>query len=287
MSNQTPAELAELTISVLEVFPYELASPLVEDASRTEQVVLERAEGELFVARWSGEPPDMDAQREFRLAGDDAVYLLTATVAGYGPDEHTRLLRVTGLRRKRQRRATPRAEVRDLVLISDDGDVDAELVDVSAGGVAFVLDRPLEGPGVTVADVLRATAFVLPAIEIVDSRIADWRIALVDTVADNASSGAVVLGGSPTLLTSIDVRDLGVGLLVNGEVRETGRSRAVLGNPAVAVAWVANTLAAYGVGLDAGHVVMPGACTKMIPVAPGDVVRVEFDRLGPVSVAFG
>jgi len=153
--------------------------------------------------------------------------------------------------------------------------------------VAFVLDRPLEGPGVTVADVLRATAFVLPAIEIVDSRIADWRIALVDTVADNASSGAVVLGGSPTLLTSIDVRDLDVGLLVNDEVRETGRSRAVLGNPAVAVAWVANTLAAYGVGLDAGHVVMPGACTKMIPVAPGDVVRVEFDRLGPVSVAFG
>ncbi len=153
--------------------------------------------------------------------------------------------------------------------------------------VAFVLDRPLEGPGVTVADVLRATAFVLPAIEIVDSRIADWRIALVDTVADNASSGAVVLGGSPTLLTSIDVRDLGVGLVVNGEVRETGRSGAVLGNPAVAVAWVANTLAAYGVGLEAGHVVMPGACTKMIPVAPGDRVRVEFDRLGPVSVAFG
>jgi hypothetical protein len=143
MSNQTPAELAELTISVLSVFPHELASPLAEDASRTEQVVLERAEGELFVARWSGEPPDVDAEREFRLAGEDAVYLLTATVAGYGPDESSRLLRVTGLRRKRQRRATPRTEVRDLVLISDDDDVDAELVDVSAGGVAFVLDRPL------------------------------------------------------------------------------------------------------------------------------------------------
>jgi hypothetical protein len=171
MSNQTPAELAELTISVLSAFPYELASPLIDDASRTEQVVLERAEGELFVARWSAEPPDLDAEREFRLAGDDAVYLLTATVAGYGPDERSRLLRVTGLRRKRQRRATPRAEVRDLVLISDDGDVDAELVDVSAGGVAFVLDRPLEvdrviravlniGGGViaTVAQVMQVTS---------------------------------------------------------------------------------------------------------------------------------
>lgn len=143
MSNQTPAELAELTISVFSAFPYELASPLIEDASRTEQVVLEGVEGELFVARWSGEPPDIAAQREFRLTGDDAVYLLTATVAGYGPDPRSRLLRVTGLRRQRQRRSTPRAEVRDLVLISDDGDVDAELVDVSAGGVAFVLDRPL------------------------------------------------------------------------------------------------------------------------------------------------
>jgi PilZ domain len=143
MSNQTPTELAELTISVLSAFPHELASPLIEDPSRTEQVVLERAEGELFVARWSGEPPDVDAEREFRLAGDDAVYLLTATVAGYGPDEGSRLLRVTGLRRKRQRRTAPRTEVRDLVLISDDVDIDAELVDISAGGVAFLLDRPL------------------------------------------------------------------------------------------------------------------------------------------------
>jgi hypothetical protein len=143
MPSQTPAELAELTISVLSAFPHEVASPLIEDATRTEQVVLEGVEGELLVARWSGRPPDVSVERDFRLAGDHAVYLLTATVAGYGPDDSSRLLRVTGLRRKRQRRATPRAEVRDLVLISDDGDVDAALVDVSAGGVAFVLDRPL------------------------------------------------------------------------------------------------------------------------------------------------
>jgi 2-keto-4-pentenoate hydratase len=152
--------------------------------------------------------------------------------------------------------------------------------------VAFVLDRPLAGPGVTVADVIRATAFVLPAIEIVDSRIADWRIALVDTVADNASSGAVVLGGSPRLLTDIDVRQLGVTVATNGEIRETGRSSAVLGNPAVAVAWLANRLAPFGTGLAEGEVIMPGACTRMIPVDPGCEVRVSFDVLGDVAVQF-
>jgi 2-keto-4-pentenoate hydratase len=152
--------------------------------------------------------------------------------------------------------------------------------------VAFVLGRTLAGPGVTVADAIRATDFVLPSIEVVDSRVADWKIKLPDTIADNASSGAVVLGGSPTKLTDIDVRLIGATLRCNGELRETGASGAVLGNPAVAVAWLANKVAAFGVTLEAGHVVMPGSCTRMIPVAAGDVVTAEFDQLGSVSVGF-
>jgi 2-keto-4-pentenoate hydratase len=152
--------------------------------------------------------------------------------------------------------------------------------------VAFVLGRPLAGPGVTVAEVLRATDFVLPALEIVDSRVADWKIKLVDTIADNASSGMVVLGGSPTRLTDIDVRLIGATLRSNGELRETGCSGAVLGNPAVALAWLANKVAAFEVSLEAGHVIMPGSCTRMIPVEPGDVVRADFDGLGHVSVSF-
>ena len=152
--------------------------------------------------------------------------------------------------------------------------------------VAFVLGRPLAGPGVSVADAIRATDFVLPSLEIVDSRVADWRIKLPDTIADNASSGAVVLGGSPTRLTDLDVRLIGATLRSNGELRETGASGAVLGNPAVAVAWLANKVAAFGVTLEAGHVIMPGSCTRMIPVQPGDVVTAEFDRLGAVSIAF-
>jgi 2-keto-4-pentenoate hydratase len=152
--------------------------------------------------------------------------------------------------------------------------------------VAFVLKARLEGPGVSVADAIRATDFVLPAIEVVDSRIADWKIALADTIADNASSGMVVLGGSPSRLDDLDIRLIGASLQCNGRVREVGASGAVLGNPAVAVAWLANKVAGFGVALEPGHVIMPGSCTRMIPVCPGDVVRAEFDRLGYVSLSF-
>jgi 2-keto-4-pentenoate hydratase len=152
--------------------------------------------------------------------------------------------------------------------------------------VAFVLKARLEGPGVSVADAIRATDFVLPAIEVVDSRIADWKIALADTIADNASSGMVVLGGSPSRLDDLDIRLIGASLQCNGRVREVGASGAVLGNPAVAVAWLANKVAGFGVALERGHVIMPGSCTRMIPVRPGDVVRAELDRLGYVSLSF-
>jgi 2-keto-4-pentenoate hydratase len=152
--------------------------------------------------------------------------------------------------------------------------------------VAFVLGRPLAGPGVTVADVLRATECVVPSVEIVDSRIADWRLTIADTVADNASSGAVVLGARATRLTDVDPALIGAVLRRNGELVETGCSGAVLGNPVTAVAWLANKVAAFGVTLEAGHVVLPGSCTRMVPVGAGDVVRADFDRLGHVSVRF-
>lgn len=152
--------------------------------------------------------------------------------------------------------------------------------------VAFVLKHRLAGPGLTVADVLRATAFVLPALEVIDSRIADWRIALPDTVADNASSARVVLGASPVPVDRFDLRLIGAVLWKKGKVEETGASGAVLGNPASAVCWLANELAGFEVALEAGQVVMPGACTRAVPVQAGDHVRAEFDGLGFVSVRF-
>jgi 2-keto-4-pentenoate hydratase len=141
--------------------------------------------------------------------------------------------------------------------------------------VAFVLGQLLSGPGCTVADVLRATDFLLPSIEIIDSRIENWDITLADTIADNASSGRVVLGGNPVPLHGFDVRLIGVLLRRNGRIIETGAAGAVLGNPASAIAWLANKVHQHGVSLEAGHVIMPGSCTRAVDVTAGDLVTAE------------
>jgi 2-keto-4-pentenoate hydratase len=153
--------------------------------------------------------------------------------------------------------------------------------------MAFVLDRDLAGPGVTTVDALRAIAGVLPAIEVVDSRIADWRIALADTVADNASSGRVVLGGRLTPVTALDLRLTGVLLFRNGVAIESGAGAAALGNPARCVAWLANTLGRFGSGLRRDDLVLSGALHRMVPVRPGDVFRARFAHLGAVTTGFG
>jgi len=152
--------------------------------------------------------------------------------------------------------------------------------------VAFILERPLLGPGCTPDDVVSATSDLIPAMEIIDSRIRDWRIALADTVADNASSAAVVLGSNRRPIRDVDIRTIPVTLSRNGEVAETGTSDAVLGNPAAAVAWLANKLSEFGGRLEAGEVVIPGACTRAVVVQRGDVVSAEFGDLGTVSVTF-
>jgi 2-keto-4-pentenoate hydratase len=171
-------------------------------------------------------------------------------------------------------------------MFHDDGAVlprSAWLAPKAEPEVAFVLGERLRGPGVTAADVVRATAFLLPSIEIIDSRIAGWRITLVDTVADNASSAGVVLGGRPTPLADVDPRRIGVVMRRNGEIVETGATGAVLGSPVSAVAWLANTLAPHDVSLEPGHVILPGSPVKAVDVSAGDVLRADFDRLGAVS----
>ena len=127
---------------------------------------------------------------------------------------------------------------------------------------------------------------MLPAIEIVDSRIADWRIKLVDTVADNASSGLLVIGGRLRRVADLDLRLVGVVVSRNGELIDTGAGAAALGNPARCVAWLANKLATFGDSLRAGDVVLPGAVHRMVPVHPGDVFRAEFAHLGAVTARF-
>ena len=152
--------------------------------------------------------------------------------------------------------------------------------------LAFVMERDLSGPGVTTAGALAAIAGALPAVEIVDSRVADWKIKLVDTVADNASSGLLVVGGRMRKVEDLDLRLLGVAVSRHGEVIDTGAGAAALGNPARCVAWLANKLGSFGDGLKAGDIVLPGAVHKMVTVEPGDVFRADFAHLGGVTVRF-
>jgi 2-keto-4-pentenoate hydratase len=151
---------------------------------------------------------------------------------------------------------------------------------------AFVLRSRLEGPGVTAADAARATEFVMPCFEIIDSRVHEWRIGFVDTVADNGSSASVVLGGRPVALTAFDPRSLQARLLVNGRVVERGNTGDILGNPVSAVAWLANALARYGVALDEGHVILPGSCIRAVPAVAGQWFSASLDVLGTVEIGF-
>jgi len=152
--------------------------------------------------------------------------------------------------------------------------------------IAFILDRELEGPGVTPTQVLAATRFVVPALEIIDSRIEGWRIKLCDTIADNASSARVVLGNSPKRIDEFDLKLLGMVLEKNGDIVQTGAGGAVLGHPAVAVAWLANAVGQFGVSLGAGEIVMPGALCAATDVSAGDLLQASFDGFGTVSVRF-
>jgi 2-keto-4-pentenoate hydratase len=152
--------------------------------------------------------------------------------------------------------------------------------------VGFVLGSDLPGEGCTVEDVLRSTEYVVPAIELIDSRIADWKIGLFDTIADNASSAGLVLGKDRRKPDELDLTGIDATLSRNGEQVATGRSDAVLGNPAIAVAWLAQKVASFGVRLEAGHVVLPGSCTRAYDVKGGDSVVATFEGLGSVSLSF-
>lgn len=151
--------------------------------------------------------------------------------------------------------------------------------------VGFILGDDLP-EDCTEEQALAATAAIAPALELIDSRIVDWTIALPDTIADNASSAGFVLGETRLDPRGVDLTALPVRLHRNGEEVGAGTSAAVLGNPLIAVAWLARTVARFGVRLRAGHVVLPGSCTRAVDARPGDVFRAEFGVLGEVRLAF-
>lgn len=152
--------------------------------------------------------------------------------------------------------------------------------------IAFVLGRDLDHADTTVADVIRATDFVLPAMEVVDSRILNWDITILDTVADNASAGVMVLGGPPRRLRDLDLAGTGMAMTRNSRVLSTGIGAACLGNPVNAVAWLARRMAALGKPLKAGDLVMSGALGPLAPVAAGDCIDAFFSGIGTVRAVF-
>lgn len=154
------------------------------------------------------------------------------------------------------------------------------------GELAFCLKKTLKGPGLTIADVYDATDYVVPALEIVDSRIKDWKIKLVDTISDNGSSAKLVVGSRMTPIHQVDMRLTGMTLEKNGELVNSGTTAEVWGNPAAAVAWLGNALSAYGIELKAGSIVLAGALTAALPASAGDCFTASFCGLGSVSVKF-
>jgi len=152
--------------------------------------------------------------------------------------------------------------------------------------IAFVLKKDLVGPGVTEADVLAATDYIAPCFEIVDSRIANWKIKIQDTVADNASCGVFVIGDAKVKPADYDLPNLKIKVYKNGKFLSEGLGSAVQGNPLTAVAWVANTLGAFGITFNAGDIILSGSLVPLESVGPGDKMSLELEGVGTAEVNF-
>ena len=178
----------------------------------------------------------------------------------------------------------------DAMLVPDGGTVviaDGLIQPRAEAEIGFILRKDLKGPGVTMEDVLDATEWIAPCFEIVDSRIADWKIKIADTVADNASCGVFLLGDARVDPRTVpDLAALHVTVTKNGAPLSEGYGSAVQGSPLAAVAWLANTLGPYGVTLDAGDIVLSGSLVPLEPARPGDIFTMELSGVGAASIRF-
>ncbi len=151
--------------------------------------------------------------------------------------------------------------------------------------LAFILGRKLQGPGVGLPEVLRATEYVVPALEIVDARLQDPR-KIFDTISDNGAAAGIVIGGRPVGPMDVDLRWVGGIMYKNSEIEETGVAAGVLGHPALGVAWLANKLGQHGVALEPGHLVLAGSFTRVVFAQKGDTIHGDFGPLGGIAIQF-
>ncbi len=173
----------------------------------------------------------------------------------------------------------------DAMTINNGGDakISGQLIAPKAEAeIAFLLNKDLQGPGVTEADVLAATDCIIPCFEIVDSRIDDWKIKIQDTVADNASCGVYVCGDEKIDPNTVDLAELTVKVYKNSQLISTGKGSAVQGNPLTAVAWLANTLGEFGIPFKAGEVILSGSLVPLEAVVAGDKMHMDLEDQGRV-----
>ena len=179
------------------------------------------------------------------------------------------------------------------IIFADMAVVDGDEIDFASvsqpkaeAEVALVLADDLEGEQITLIDLIDATAYALPAIEVVGSRIANWDINILDTIADNASSGMIVLGTQPVMLDDVNLRECGMVMENKGQQVSVGAGVACLGNPLNAAVWLARKMVEVGMPLQAGDVVMTGALGPMAPIGPGEVIEARINGLGSVRAVF-
>ncbi|WP_258060554.1 MULTISPECIES: 2-keto-4-pentenoate hydratase [unclassified Arthrobacter] len=261
------------------------------DATRSEQMI--RLADELFEATRTLVPVAPLRDRVLDLTLDDAYMIQSRQLERHLAGGRILAGRKVGL--------TSPAMQRQLGVDSPDfGYFFADMVhhdddDVPAGDFispkvepefGFVLQETLQGPGVTLEQARAAIGAVYPAIEIIDSRIADWDIKLLDTVADNASCGAIAVGTTALPVSVEDLASVTCSLLIDGEVRETGTGDAVMGDPVAPLAWLANVLGEQGVALEAGQLILPGSFTRALPVVAGESATAHFGDLGSLTIRF-
>lgn len=152
--------------------------------------------------------------------------------------------------------------------------------------IAFVLKKEIKGPGITITKILQSTEYVLPVLEIIDTRIKDWKIKIQDTIADNASSAYIVISGKINSIRDNDLRYTPLILKKNGKIQSTGVGANVLGHPAFAVAWLANKLSDYHMSLNAGEIILAGSLIGAVSISKGDCITADFGNFGSVGVSF-
>ncbi|WP_026679051.1 2-keto-4-pentenoate hydratase [Fictibacillus gelatini] len=255
--------------------------------------IIEELAEELLKAELSKQPIDPLTTRYRELTADDAYRIQLEAVKRRLKDGRKVIGKKVGLTSKAMQKML-NVDEPDYGHLFDDMKVKSgETVQMNSmimpkveAEIGFILGADLFKPNVTFIDVMMATEFLVPTLEIIDSRISDWNIKLEDTVADNGSSAKVVIGEQRREMAALDLRSTSMVLLKNGDVAATGAGAAALGHPAHAVAWLANKLYEYDIPLKAGELILPGALSGAIEVAAGDTITAQFGSLGSVSVSF-